>query len=103
MPIRNRASPWQFRRSPNRLEIVTHDVKLNGARALVPGGAGFVGSHIVEQLFVAGAARVVVVDDFTRGRLENLRSVADNPALEVITGDICDPSLVDDATTGIDY
>lgn len=82
---------------------MTHDVELKGARALVTGGAGFVGSHIVEQLFAAGAARVVVVDDFTRGRLENLRSVAGNPALEVITGDICDPSLVDDATTGIDY
>jgi UDP-glucose 4-epimerase len=69
----------------------------------VTGGAGFVGSQIVEQLFAAGAAGVVVVDDFTRGRPENLQSVSGNPALEVIAGDICDASLIDQVTAGKDY
>jgi UDP-glucose 4-epimerase len=82
---------------------VTPEVDLKGAQALVTGGAGFVGSHIVEQLLAAGAARVVVVDDFTRGRPENLESVSGNPALEVIAGDICDASLVDRASAGKDY
>jgi Nucleoside-diphosphate-sugar epimerases len=81
---------------------VALNVELDGARALVTGGAGFIGSHIVEQLIAAGASRVVVIDDFTRGRRENLRSVSGNPALEVVEGDICDASLLDQATAGND-
>src|ERR1700693_548131 len=79
-PIRSRASPWPTCLPANRLETVTLEVELNGARALVTGGAGFVGSHIVEQLVAAGAARVLVVDDLTRGRRENLHSVSGNAA-----------------------
>jgi UDP-glucose 4-epimerase len=78
-------------------------VDLKGARAMVTGGAGFVGSHIVDQLIAAGAARVLVIDNFTRGRLDNLSSVSDNPAVEVIEGDICDTSLIDDASAGQDF
>lgn len=92
-----------MRHAANRLATVTLDVELNGARALVTGGSGFVGSHIVEQLIAAGAARVVVVDDFTRGRRENLHSVSGHPAVEVIEGDICDGSLMDQASAGADY
>ncbi|HEX9097383.1 MAG TPA: NAD-dependent epimerase/dehydratase family protein [Candidatus Dormibacteraeota bacterium] len=78
------------------------DVRLKGARALVTGGAGFVGSRIVEDLIDAGASRVVVVDDFSRGRRENLASLAAHPSLEVVEGDICDAPLVESVTTGID-
>jgi UDP-glucose 4-epimerase len=92
-----------LRRRVHRLEIVTPDVEFKGARALVTGGAGFIGSYIVEQLIAAGAASVVVIDDFTRGRLENLRSVSDHPALDVIEGDICDATLVDEASAGADF
>lgn len=76
---------------------------IRGAQALVTGGAGFVGSRIVEDLIAAGASRVVVVDDFSRGRLENLRSMAGHPALEVVDGDICDSVLIERASTGIDF
>jgi UDP-glucose 4-epimerase len=82
---------------------VTADANFKGARALVTGGAGFVGSHIVEQLLDAGAAHVVVIDDLTRGRLENLSSVAGNPALDFINGDICDAALIDRASRDIDF
>ena len=82
---------------------MTPDVDLKGARALVTGGAGFVGSHIVEQLLAAGAGEVVIIDDFTRGRMENLRSVSDHRAIEVVQGDICDASLTDQASAGKDY
>ena len=90
-------------RELHRLHVVTSEVNFRNAHALVTGGAGFIGSHIVEQLLVAGAARVVVIDDFTRGRLENLSSVADNPALTVIEGDICNASLIDQVSAGTDY
>jgi len=47
---------------------------LSGARVLVPGGAGFVGSHLVDALLAEGAASVAVVDTFFLGREENLEA-----------------------------
>jgi UDP-glucose 4-epimerase len=79
------------------------EIGMRGAHALVTGGAGFVGSRIVEDLIAAGASRVVVVDDFSRGRMENLRSMAGHTALEVVDGDICDAALMERVTTGVDF
>src|SRR5438094_5195293 len=50
------------------------EMRAEDARALVTGGAGFIGSHLVERLVDLGA-RVTVVDDLSTGRLENLRGV----------------------------
>jgi UDP-glucose 4-epimerase len=50
---------------------------------LVTGGAGFIGSHLVERLLRDGK-RVVVIDDFSTGSRENLRSMAGNPRLQII-------------------
>jgi UDP-glucose 4-epimerase len=77
-------------------------IGLKGVRALVTGGAGFVGSRIVEDLIDAGASRVVVIDDLSRGRRENLGSVAMHPSLEMIQGDICDGPLIERVTAGMD-
>ena len=52
---------------------------------LVTGGAGFIGSHLVERLLAEGC-RVKVIDDCSTGRLANLAGVADNPCLEVVQG-----------------
>ena len=73
-----------------------------GARVLVTGGAGFIGSHIVDQLLDAGAERVVVIDDFVRGRSENLAHAADTGQLDVVAGDIRDAALIDQLTAGSD-
>ncbi|MEI8045424.1 MAG: NAD-dependent epimerase/dehydratase family protein, partial [Verrucomicrobiota bacterium] len=51
--------------------------------ALVTGGAGFIGSHLVERLLADGKS-VVVVDDLSTGSLENLRAVSGHPRLRVI-------------------
>jgi UDP-glucose 4-epimerase len=76
---------------------------LAGTRCLVTGGAGFVGSNIVDQLLDAGASEVRVIDNFVRGNWSNLATAMDRGGVKVIEGDICDPLLVDDATEGVDY
>ncbi len=63
---------------------------LAGARALVVGGAGFIGSHLVEGLVAAGAERVAVVDDLSLGRPENLGAIADRRAVTLEVADACD-------------
>ncbi|KDN83160.1 KR domain-containing protein [Kitasatospora cheerisanensis] len=47
-------------------------VALEGSRCVVTGGAGTIGSTVVDQLIEAGAREVVVLDNFVRGRAENL-------------------------------
>jgi len=54
---------------------------------LVTGGAGFIGSHLVERLLADGK-RVVVIDDLSTGRLENLRAAKSHPRLRVIESKI---------------
>jgi UDP-glucose 4-epimerase len=71
------------------------------ARALVTGGAGFVGSHLVEELLRRGH-RVHVVDDLSTGRLANLAAVAAHPALRVTVASIADPCLADRACADAD-
>lgn len=75
---------------------------LRGCRALVTGGAGTIGSTIVDQLVAAGASRVVVLDNFVRGRRENLVAACASGRVEVIEGDIRDPAVVRDAVAGTD-
>jgi UDP-glucose 4-epimerase len=66
---------------------------------LVTGGAGFIGSHLVEAL-VAQGRRVRVLDNFSTGMVANLAAI--RPAPEVINGDLTDPAAVDRAAEGAD-
>jgi UDP-glucose 4-epimerase len=79
-------------------------VEIAGARVLVTGGAGTIGSHVVDQLVRAGAAEVVVLDNLVRGRLANLdRALASGPdVLRVVEGDIRDVATVHELTAGKD-
>jgi UDP-glucose 4-epimerase len=77
--------------------------RLEDTRCLVTGGAGFIGSTVVDQLLHAGAAEVIVLDNFVRGSMSNLASVRDRSTVKVVRGDICDVGLVDDLTAGIDF
>jgi len=70
-------------------------------RVLVTGGAGFIGSHLVERLLVEGHA-VRVLDDFSSGRRENFAFAKPSAALEVIEGDIRDAHSVETAVAGVD-
>jgi nucleoside-diphosphate-sugar epimerase len=71
---------------------------------LVTGGAGFIGSHIVEELLRRGE-RVRVFDNFSTGKRENLDDarVASLAKVEIIEGDIRDAAAVKAATEGVDF
>ena len=60
---------------------------------LVTGGAGFIGSHLVESLLADGH-RVLVLDDLSTGRRENLRGVEGNERLEIEIGSVTDDTVV---------
>jgi UDP-glucose 4-epimerase len=70
---------------------------LQGKKVLVTGGAGFIGSHIVESLVKAGAG-VKVYDNFSTGLLENLDVVKKD--VEIIRGDILDYELLEKEIKG---
>jgi len=61
----------------------------------VTGGAGFIGSHLVEAL-LANGRRVVVLDDLSTGRMDNLKHVENHPNLEIIVGTILNECLVEE-------
>ena len=68
---------------PHHASRITHHVSRTTHHVLVTGGAGFIGSHLVERLLADGKS-VAVVDDLSTGRLENLRAVRAHPRLRVI-------------------
>jgi UDP-glucose 4-epimerase len=75
---------------------------MEGQRCLVTGGAGTIGSTIVDQLIEAGAAEVVILDNFVRGRRENLTEAIGSHRVRIIEGDIRDRRLVTDLMAGTD-
>jgi len=80
----------------------TADQPLRGQRILVTGGAGTIGSTIVDELVRAGAADIVVLDNFVRGRRENLAAAQETGKITVVEGDIRDRALLESVTAGID-
>lgn len=70
-------------------------------RILVTGGAGFIGSHLVDHFVDAGEA-VTVLDDLSSGRRKNLDEASDKGDLRFIEGSILDPRAVKEAMRGCD-
>jgi UDP-glucose 4-epimerase len=67
---------------------------MQGERVLITGGAGAVGSNLVDQLVEAGADDVLVLDNLVRGRRENLRWALANGPVRLVEGDIRDRELL---------
>ncbi|NPA48101.1 MAG: NAD-dependent epimerase/dehydratase family protein [Thermococci archaeon] len=70
-------------------------------KALVTGGAGFIGSHLVDRLMELGWS-VRVLDDLSAGSLDNLRRWLDDERLEFIKGDMRDLKVVKEAVDGVE-
>jgi UDP-glucose 4-epimerase len=75
---------------------------MSNKRALITGGAGLIGSHIADRLVAEGFGEIVVLDNFTRGRRQNLDRAIASGKVTTVEGDIRDANLVLRAMDGID-
>jgi len=80
-----------------------HSENLTDYSFLITGGAGFIGSNLVEYLLKYNARKVRVLDNFSNGYRENLTEFANNPAFELMEGDIRDLETCVNAMKGIDF
>jgi UDP-glucose 4-epimerase len=71
-------------------------------RILITGGAGLVGSHIADLLVKQYNPQIIILDNFTTGRRENLRWAISHGNVEVFEGDIRDAGLLHEAMSGVD-
>jgi UDP-glucose 4-epimerase len=74
---------------------------VTAGRVLITGGAGLIGSHIVDELIRDGVSDIVVLDNFTRGRRENLAAATATGRVRILDGDVRDPAGVARAMDGV--
>lgn len=75
---------------------------MNKRRVLITGGAGLIGSHIADLLIKEEQAEIIVLDNFVRGRRENLAWAMANGQVRIVEGDIRDRALLSDLLQGVD-
>jgi UDP-glucose 4-epimerase len=75
---------------------------MKGKRILITGGAGLIGSTIAEQLAAEQPAEILVLDNFVRGRRDNLAAAMANTRIKIVDGDIRDRRVLQDVMTDID-
>ncbi len=75
---------------------------MRNRRVLITGGAGLIGSHIADQLVKRDAHEIVVLDNFVRGRRENLAHALASGNVTIVEGDIRDRKLLAEVMQGID-
>ena len=80
-----------------------HTLDISTKTFLVTGGAGFIGSNIVEYLFKNNAKKVIVLDNLSTGFEENIQPFLSRNNFQFIKGDICTIDDCNAACTGIDY
>lgn len=80
-----------------------HNADISHASFLVTGGAGFIGSNIVEYLIHHGAGKVRILDNLSEGKRENIEPFLSLANVEFVEGDISDFQTCKDACDGMDY
>ena len=64
--------------------------KVKDSTILVTGGAGFIGSYVIEELIPLQPKKIIIIDNFIRGSRENMKSFINNPVIELHEADIRD-------------
>lgn len=80
-----------------------HTEDLSKYTFLVTGGAGFIGSNLVEYLLKYDAKKVIVLDDFSNGHRKNIKPFLNDKRFQLIEGDIRDIKTCKTAMQGVDY
>jgi UDP-glucose 4-epimerase len=80
-----------------------NQISLAGSTVLVTGGAGLIGSHIVDQLIAEGVAEIRVLDNLVRGRYTNLAGALSSGRMRLIEGDVRDRDTVRKVVSGADF
>ena len=77
---------------------------IRGRKLLVIGGAGLIGSHVVDSLLLEDVGEILIYDNFVRGRQENLAQALKDPRVRIydIGGDICQTDILEAALEGVD-
>ncbi len=79
-------------------------MELNGKKIVVVGGAGLIGSHLVDQLVATDVGEILIYDNFVRGRNENLEAAMRDPRVKIFEagGDILQSDILESALEGAD-
>ncbi len=77
--------------------------KITGKKILITGGAGFIGSYVVEELLLQKPEKIIILDNLIRGSLENMASFIGNSVVEFIEGDVRDTEQLEQCIKGVDY
>ncbi len=79
--------------------------KLENARVLVIGGAGFIGGFVISELLKEPVEEVIIYDNFSRGKMENIEDSLKDPRCSIYPfgGDVREIDVLDTAMEGIDY
>jgi UDP-glucose 4-epimerase len=77
--------------------------KIKDSVIFVSGGAGFIGSYLIEELMQHQPKKIIILDNLIRGSLENMKNFSKDPRVEFIEGDIRDNALLEKCIAGSDY
>jgi UDP-glucose 4-epimerase len=77
--------------------------KIYNKRILITGGAGFIGSTLVEELLRHDPARIIIIDNFSRATTENVKSFANNARVDLVQEDIRNNDLLTKLLSRVDY
>jgi len=77
--------------------------KIEGSTILVTGGAGFIGSYVVEELIPLNPKKIIIIDNLIRGSFENMVNFINNPVIEFIEADIRNSEILEKCFAGTDY
>ena len=77
--------------------------KVKNSTILVTGGAGFIGSYVIEELIPLQPKKIIIIDNFIRGSRENMKSFINNPVVELHEADIRDSERLEQCIAGCDY